>query len=64
MSNDTEYDTFRAMTDYIQMASSCARQMMRHRPDQARQWEAVAMSWDVARQAIFQLEADRVGGKN
>ena len=51
----TEHDTFKTMTDSLDLASACAKRMMELRPDQSRPWEMLAKTFEVSSKAVWKL---------
>jgi hypothetical protein len=54
----TEHETFEALTDALNKASTAALALSRLRPDQARQWEKMAEAYQVACEAVWRLAGD------
>jgi hypothetical protein len=51
----SEHDTFKLMTESLEIASSCAKRMGEHRPDQKRAWQMLEETLQVSSKAIWKL---------
>ena len=59
-----EYESFKRLTEALEAAASAARDVGTCRPDQQRQWEKVAETLRVTRQACFHLAGEGTVGKH
>lgn len=59
----TEHEAFLTLTESLALCSAAARALAQHRPDQGHAWMKMAETYSVARDAVFRLEMERVGGK-
>ena len=51
----TEHDTFKRMTEALEVAAACAKQMAEFRPDQKQGWEMLSEAFRVNGMAVWKL---------